>query len=86
MGFFKIILILGNYSEVNKKSTLDVFIYLRFKVYEPQIRSILSKINSLPSNHKIKPPIERKGAKGITCPYLIRFMDNPTRQKIAAII
>ena len=44
------------------------------------------KTKSLPINQIIKPPNDRKGAKGITCLNLIRFKDNPTKQYIAANI
>ena len=44
------------------------------------------KTKSLPINQIIKPPNDKKGAKGITCLNLIKFKDNPTKQYIAANI
>ena len=40
----------------------------------------------MPINQIIKPPNDRKGAKGITCQNLTRLKDKPTKQYIAANI
>ena len=43
-------------------------------------------MKSLPKNQVNKPPNDKKGAKGITCLYLMSFIEIPIRQNIAAKI
>ena len=40
----------------------------------------------MPRNHTVKPPNEIKGAKGIACLSLRKFIDKPTKQYVAANI